>query len=99
MTCADKQVTCTITTPDGYSFVGTNQCMAPQVVCPRGPGEDYVKCRMICKQPGHAEMEALKKAGKYAWGASATIRGINWMCRDCQMAMVKAGIVSFQIIP
>lgn len=99
MTCADKQVTCTIVSKDYQLFVGTNDCIEPQLNCPRVPGENYVKCRTICKQPGHAEMEALKLAGVHARGGVATIRGINWMCRECQMVMVEAGIVSFQIIP
>lgn len=65
MTCAKVVVKATLTMPDGKVFVGENFCINPQEVCPRGPNEDYEKCRSICNQPMHAECNAI-------WSALAT---------------------------
>lgn len=92
MTCAKKRVICTIVTEEGERIVGENYCEAPQKVCPRLPNEDYLKCRIICKQSGHAETVALKLAGEKAKGATAYIEGHTHACRDCQEALYGAGV-------
>lgn len=98
MTCADKQVRCVITSPTGEMFIGTNACNSPQTLCPRAPGEDYAKCKDVCHQEGHAEIIALRAAGKHAQGSTARVSGIDWICRNCQIALVKAGVLTFSIV-
>lgn len=97
MTCADKIVTCVITSPDGQQFSGTNDCVTPQEVCPREPGENYQKCRDICNQPAHAEIIALARAGEAARGATVVVSGIGWVCRPCQLALYGAGVTSISV--
>lgn len=97
--CAKRQVICVITTPDGQDFVGRNDCANPQEVCPRLPGEGYEKCRSICDQAGHAEIEALKLAGTHARGAKATLLGHYWICEPCGRAIREGGITALTIVP
>lgn len=92
MSCAKKKVQCVIISVDGEAFVGENWCHNPQEVCPRSPGENYDKCHSICKQSGHAEINALKKAKRKAEGATAYLVGHHHYCRACQLAMFSAGI-------
>lgn len=92
MTCAKKQVICYLFSPDGRVFVGKNDCLSPQPSCPRGPGEDYTKCQTICKQTGHAEVNALREARSAAHGATALLVGHHHYCRDCQQALFDAGV-------
>lgn len=96
MTCAKKKVVCLIV--NGVdSFVGTNDCENPQETCPRAPGEDYTKCKTICKQKGHAEEIALNLAGEKAKGSVVYLKGINWYCRTCQEKLFKAGVQSLKL--
>ena len=97
--CAKRQVTCVITAANGKDFVGRNDCANPQDVCPRLPGEGYEKCRSICDQAGHAEIEALKAAGKHAKGAKADLHGHYWICEPCGRALREAGVVWTRIFP
>lgn len=94
MTCAKKKVTCVIFTPNGESFVGTNDCSNPQDTCPRNPGEGYDKCKSICEQEGHAEIMALKAAGANANRAVAHLYGIEYYCPACQKALFSAGVIA-----
>ena len=91
--CAKKEVGCVIVAPDGQRFAGANLCFNPQDVCPREPGEGYEKCRSICQQDGHAEMDALRRAGSAAKGATAWVYGHTHACRDCQEALYGAGVI------
>jgi deoxycytidylate deaminase len=81
--------------------LGTNGCDKPQAVCPRAPGEDYTKCRTVCEQAGHAEMQAvrnLRDAGLYpAVGAHAYVSGHYWICEPCGRALRDAGVTSVTI--
>lgn len=91
MTCAKVRVTCELVCPDGSIFFGSNDCIAPQPVCPRAPGEDYTKCREVCVQPAHAEMIALSQAGEAARGATLHV----WhkrICDECLRAARLAGV-------
>lgn len=94
MTCAKQRVRCVLTTPDGQTFEGTNDCANPQRVCPRTPGEDYTKCRTVCRQHGHAETDALNAAGDRAIGATAQLVGHSYYCAECQHALFAAGVTA-----
>lgn len=94
MTCAKTRVTCTLTHPDGRFWIGENWCKKPQARCPRNPGEDYTKCKTVCEQGGHAELDALRMAGKNAAGTTAVLRGHTYFCMDCQHALFGAGVVA-----
>ena len=92
MTCAKKRVQCVIVSIDGDAYIGENWCENPQETCPREPGEGYEKCQSICRQSGHAEINALKKAKRKADGATAYLVGHHHYCRSCQLALFSAGI-------
>lgn len=94
MTCAKVRVICRLIATDGSVFEGENACDNPQSVCPRAPGEDYTKCKTICKQGGHAEIMALQAAGDKAKGAKAELLNHTHFCKDCQIALFGAGVVS-----
>lgn len=90
--CAKVIVLCTIQGNDGVTYAGTNWCENPQKVCPRLPGEDYTKCKTICNQQAHAEVNALAEAGAAADGGTALLHGHTWFCRQCQEALFTAGV-------
>jgi len=101
MTCAKKQVKCVIQTLDGHVFEGMNDCLKPQKRCPRGPGEDYTKCKTICDQPGHAEeiaIEAANEAGADLTGATAFLSGIDNFCKSCQRKLYKIGVRRLEFV-
>jgi hypothetical protein len=98
MTCAKKQVKCTLILKDGSSITGTNDCNNPQEKCPRLPREGYSKCISICQQEGHAEDMALKQAKDKAKDAIAIIQGIDNVCKDCQRKLFEAGVREFRLI-
>lgn len=95
--CAKQRVYCTITI-NGRKYEGENDCANPQSVCPREPGEGYEKCKSICQQSGHAEIQALKAAGEFATGSIVVIKGHHYICNDCGIAMKNAGIKSATIV-
>lgn len=93
--CAKRQILCIITTQYGRRYGGENDCANPQTTCPRLPGEGYEKCKTICQQDGHAELQALaaaKEENAYLQGASAFIRGHYYICEPCGKALRDAGI-------
>lgn len=93
--CAKRRVTCILETVGGTTFVGENDCAHPQALCPRAPGEGYEKCRTVCGQAGHAEVEALRQcreAGVDPTGATATLDGHYWICEPCGAALRDAGV-------
>lgn len=96
--CAKRTVVCIIRVKDGPSFVGTNDCANPQDVCPRRPGEGYDKCKSICDQSGHAEIQALQMAGERARGADVLIKGHYYMCEPCGRALLDAGVDSILMV-
>ena len=77
--------------------MGENWCENPQTVCPRSPGEDYAKCKSVCRQEGHAEVVALRMAGAKATNARAYIEGHTYACQSCQEALFAAGVASFTV--
>lgn len=99
MTCAKKIVICTITTQHSIVYA-QNDCNNPQAKCPRLPGEDYTKCKTICDQPGHAEIQALDKAKMMGFdmtGSLAIISGISYVCKVCANALFAAGVQEIRI--
>jgi deoxycytidylate deaminase len=97
VTCAKKVVRCVIISPSGRAYEGENWCDEPQEVCPREPGEGYEKCKSICHQTNHAEINALFAAGTDANGATAFLHGHHHYCKACQLALFSAGIKSLAV--
>lgn len=100
--CAKRRVRCVIVASNGSSVEGTNDCANPQPSCPRTQGEGYEKCKTICQQAGHAEIEALKNAESDGLDlrrgfAYATIHGHHWICNACGEALRDAGVNVVQI--
>lgn len=100
--CAKQVVTATIVTPDGERIVGTNHCLNAQDVCPRGnmpTGVGYEKCRDICQQPAHVEINAIAAAGDRARGATLYLEGHTYACMLCKSAAAGAGITEIIVGP
>lgn len=98
--CAKRQVECMIVAADYKRYVGRNDCANPQSVCPRLPGEGYEKCKSVCDQAGHAEVEVLKAmvaAGTHGRGGTAYLSGHYWMCEPCGRALREAGVRAVEI--
>lgn len=96
--CAKRRVRCVIQDDlTGEFYEGENDCANAQAVCPRLPGEDYTKCQTICQQSGHAEIEALRKAGSRAQNGTAILHGHYWMCEPCGRALHAAGVKAILI--
>jgi deoxycytidylate deaminase len=95
--CAKRQVVCVIVAMNGERFRGENDCANPQPVCPRLPGEGYEKCKSICQQAGHAEIEALKAAGDLLCKTDALLYGHYWICEPCGKALREAGVKTVTI--
>lgn len=91
MTCAKRQVKAVLVGYSGRTYTGTNDCANPQDVCPREPGEDYEKCRSVCGQVGHAEIDALLQAGPDARGGIMRVDH-TYACDECIEAMKAAGV-------
>lgn len=98
--CAKATVRCELHLKNFRVIVGTNACLNAQPVCPRAPGEDYTKCKTICDQQGHAEVQALRAvldAGLDPAGAVARLYGHTYACMNCQHALFGAGVASFSV--
>jgi deoxycytidylate deaminase len=96
--CAKRRVVCTIRPAFPHTAElarGENDCATPQATCPRAPGEGYEKCKTICGQAGHAEVEAIREArrlGIELRGARAVLTGHYWICEPCGRALHDAGV-------
>lgn len=97
MTCAKKKVLCFLVSEDLEMFIGENTCLNPQPVCPRELGEGYEKCKTICQQTAHAEVNAIAQAGDKARGSKAFVLHKR-VCCDCQVALEKAGVKSVTLV-
>jgi deoxycytidylate deaminase len=55
-------------------------------------GTGYELCRDVCMQPGHAEVNAIRTAGKAAAGGVLYLEGHTYACDDCKATASAAGI-------
>lgn len=95
--CAKKRVQAVLTTSDGLIFAGENICTTPQDVCPREPGEGYEKCKTVCGQLHHAEIQCLMQAGEKARGASIAVN-YHYCCEACSKALRDAGVIEVKLV-
>lgn len=89
--CAKRHVVAIIENNGEYYF-GSDWCRNPQKKCPRLPGEDYLKCKTVCKQDGHAELDVIKNAEGNTKGGVMYLIGHDHCCEPCLAAIKKAGI-------
>lgn len=95
--CAKQTVTATIVAENGTHFVATNHCLAPQSTCARAgmpTGVGYELCKSVCRQPVHAEINAVEFAGKHARGGTLYLEGHTYACDDCVAAVQAAGVTA-----
>lgn len=99
--CA-KLTTVAIVEKDGKYWLGTNSCLNPQESCPRGDmpsGVGYELCNDICQQTAHAEVNAMKAAGKKNCdGANLYLFGHYRVCENCQQVAEEMNIKKIFII-
>jgi hypothetical protein len=98
--CAKQTVRCVIWLANGEAVAATNACLNPQPKCPREPGEGYEKCKTICQQLGHAEVQAVQLAARIGAdlkGSRAVITGHTYACQHCQETLAKAGCNTFTL--
>ena len=97
MTCA-KQTVIAIIENNNRMWVGSNWCENPQIKCPRLKDENYEKCKTICKQHIHAEIDACLKASNDANGGTLYLFVHTYCCDNCVEFMVDYGIKKVMII-
>lgn len=100
MTCAKRHVTCRLVLKCGSVILASNYCEEPQHTCPRAPGEGYAKCDRVCRQPGHAEVNAVtmaRRRGLDTRGGILYLSGIDWICNHCRAITEGAGIARIYI--
>lgn len=98
--CAKQITRATIIALDGSRYVGENVCLNPQLACPRGgmpTGVGYELCSSVCRQTGHAEVNAVRAAGEAARGGTLYLEGHSYACEPCKAAVAAAGIVEIVI--
>lgn len=101
--CRSRHVVAVLVAADGQIHVASNGVRRPRQRCPRktlgyGRGEGWHLCTEICAQPGHAEIQVLRKAGDGARGATLYLHGHDCACGNCLRAMVAAGVDSLVIL-
>lgn len=92
--CVKQLVRATIVAA-GEIFIGENDCETPQPTCPRAgmpTGVGYSLCRDVCRQTGHAEINALRLAGPKARGSVMYVQGHSYACEPCKRACEAAGV-------
>lgn len=103
MTCA-KKTTIAIITNGTKFYVGSNWCENPREVCPRTDNpvvenaSDYTLCKTVCKQRGHAEVDACINAGENARGGTLYLIGHTYCCDSCKNTMANYGIMHTIIV-
>ena len=100
--CAKRHVEATLVTAAGRMYTGTNACETPQTRCPREPGEGYEKCKTVCNQGAHAEIDALvaavKAEGAYAaLDADVIIYGHYYGCEHCSRTLAGVRRITIQV--
>ena len=101
--CAKVTVIAVLVKGKKYWY-GSNWCEMPQKTCPRQnypTGVGYEICKNVCKQPNHAEIDALLKAGEEAKGSELYIIGHTILCDSCKKKVNEAGVtaVHFGYLP
>ena len=87
---------------DNRCWTGENSCSRKVARCPRKDmptGEGWNLCREVCGQENHAEINALRKAGKNARGAVMYLVGHTYICDDCRKAAEAAGVRLLMVVP
>lgn len=95
--CAKRRTQAVLIAADGTMFLGENSCLEPQTACPRAPGEGYEKCKTVCDQPRHAELDVLMKAGSKAKGSRVIVSHTH-ACSECLFAMVQAEVKTIEFV-
>ena len=98
--CAKVTVTAILINKDKL-FIGQNWCLNPQKSCPREfmpSGVGYEKCKDICGQGHHAEVNACILAGKHAEGATLYLHGHTYACEPCKAFMKKCKVKKLVIL-
>ena len=93
--CAKQMVTATLVDASGGHHVSTNFCNAPKPTCARAgmaSGEGYDLCKSVCHQSAHAEVNAIRLAGRKAAGGVLYVEGHVYVCDSCTMAAAGAGV-------
>lgn len=93
--CVKQHVTATVVALNGDKYISTNYCLTPQEVCPRADlptGVGYELCESVCNQVGHAEVNAIRLAGKAAVGGTLILNGHTYACGNCKKTAIDGGI-------
>lgn len=83
------------------TWTGGNWCSRKVKKCPRSgmpTGKGWDLCKKVCAQEYHAEMDALRLAGKNAKGAVMYLIGHTYICDECRRAAKKAGIKDMFVV-
>ena len=100
--CAKTQVIAILYNKEDTEFAfGTNFCKNPQEICPREEGEGYEKCKSICDQPAHAEINAIKDAvnkNMTVEGSTMIILKHRDMCDNCRQFVTNYGVETVIIL-
>ncbi len=103
--CQDKAIVAVLHDGEnGFVTVASNGIVEPQVACLRNDlqlniNEGYEICAEHCKQPNHAEMDAveswlqmLELSGKTRRGAIMHVFGAKKICASCQQRLDSLGV-------
>lgn len=98
-----KQVTVAVIMKDQKLLsIGHNHMMFNPGECPRDKkgcksGEGYSLCKEVCRQSGHAEINAIENCSKDIEGATLYLIGHTYACDNCMEAMKKAKLLRLVI--
>ena len=103
--CLDKTIVAVLHDGEnGFVTVASNGIVEPRVACYRNDlklniNEGYEICAELCKQPNHAEMDAveswlqmLELSGKTRRGAIMHVFGAKKICASCQQRLDSLGV-------
>lgn len=99
--CQKRVIVCILKNIEGRILsCGSNHCDPPDGICQRlnmkQSKDKYTgnECRTI-----HAEIAALKAMPKGAKPFRAIVYGHDFICKECEKALLEAGVEAFKIIP
>jgi len=99
--CAKITVFAKLLLISGEVFEGFNSCACPQKECPRDEDDGYEKCKKICKQTAHAEVNAINAAINQdldVVGSTLIVYKHTNICNDCHNYANNAGVGNVIII-